>query len=73
VARLVGSRGFAEADARALIGRQASREDRLAKADKVIDNAGSPAELAAQIDGVWAWIEGLPDTVPADPTVTPRP
>jgi dephospho-CoA kinase len=62
VARLVGSRGFTEADARARISRQATREDRLAKADHVIDNTGSQEDLEAQIDGVWAWIEGLPDT-----------
>jgi dephospho-CoA kinase len=62
VARLVGSRGFPEADARARISKQASREDRLAKADHVIDNAGSHDDLVAQIDGVWAWIAGLPDT-----------
>jgi dephospho-CoA kinase len=62
VARLVGSRGFSEPDARARISRQATREERLAKADRVIDNAGGPDELAAQIDGVWEWITGLPDT-----------
>jgi dephospho-CoA kinase len=62
VARLVELRGFPEADARARISRQASREDRLAKADRVVDNSGTPEALAAQLDGVWAWIEGLPDT-----------
>lgn len=62
VERLVGSRGFDEADARARISRQATREQRLAKADRVIDNRGTPEDLEAQIDGVWAWIEGLPDT-----------
>jgi dephospho-CoA kinase len=72
VERLVASRGFSEADARARISRQASREQRLAEADRVIDNAGSPEELAAQIEGVWAWIEGLPDTVPGL-AVTPPP
>jgi dephospho-CoA kinase len=72
VERLVTSRGFPEADARARIARQASREQRLAQADRVIDNGGSPAELAAQIDGVWAWIEGLPETVPGL-AVTPPP
>jgi dephospho-CoA kinase len=61
VERLVGSRGFAEADARARISRQASREDRRAKAGWVIDNGGTPEELAAQIDDVWAWMQGLPD------------
>jgi dephospho-CoA kinase len=62
VERLVGSRGFSEADARARIARQATRAERLAKADRVIDNAGTPEDLAAQIDGVWAWIGSLPAT-----------
>src|SRR5690349_3379732 len=38
VARLVEHRGFSEEDARARIARQASRDDRLAKADFVIHN-----------------------------------
>ncbi|MFN8039387.1 MAG: dephospho-CoA kinase [Acidimicrobiales bacterium] len=59
VERLVAHRGFSEADARARISRQASREDRLAKADFVIDNGGALADLGPQIDRCWAWIEGL--------------
>lgn len=59
VERLVRFRGFDEADARARIGRQISREERLAQADRVIDNSGDEAALAAQIDGVWAWIGSL--------------
>ena len=47
VARLVEHRGFTESDARARIARQASREERLAKADVVIDNSGS-LEIAAR-------------------------
>lgn len=60
VERLVRFREFSEADARARISRQASREDRLAKADMVIDNAGTEAELETQLDDVWAWLESLP-------------
>jgi dephospho-CoA kinase len=59
VARLVDQRGFSEADARARIARQASREERLAKADFVISNDGTREDLADQLDAVWAWIEGL--------------
>ncbi|MEZ5142130.1 MAG: dephospho-CoA kinase [Acidimicrobiales bacterium] len=59
VARLVTQRGFREDDARARIARQAGREDRLAKADFVIDNGGDRAALAAQVDRCWEWIEGL--------------
>jgi dephospho-CoA kinase len=61
VERLVTQRGMAEADARARIANQASREDRLAKADFVIDNGGPPDALPPQIDAAWSWIEGLPD------------
>jgi len=53
VQRLVEQRGMREADARARMARQASREDRLAKADLVIDNSGTPADLAARVDEVW--------------------
>ena len=42
VARLVAQRGMDEADARARIANQASRADRLAVADVVIDNSGTP-------------------------------
>jgi dephospho-CoA kinase len=56
VARLVAQRGMDEADARARIANQASRADRLAVADVVIDNSGTPQALAARVDEVWAWL-----------------
>ncbi len=59
VQRLVAHRGFSEDDARGRIARQASREDRLARADVVVDNSGTVADLSAEVDRVWAWIEGL--------------
>ena len=59
VDRLVSQRGMDEADARARIANQASREERLAKADFVIDNSGDRAGLEAEVDRCWAWIEGL--------------
>lgn len=73
VRRLVEFRGFDEADARARIGRQATREARLAGADFVIDNSGSPEHLGPQIDELWRWLSSLPQ-LPADyePT-TPKP
>jgi dephospho-CoA kinase len=52
VARLV-QRGLAEDDARARIAAQASDEQRRAVADVVLDNNGSPDELAAQVDRFW--------------------
>lgn len=60
VERLVTYRGFDEADARARIARQASREDRLATASIVVDNSGPPEALDAQIDAVWTWLTSLP-------------
>ncbi len=56
VERLVAQRGFPEADARARIARQASRQDRLARADFVIHNDGSRQDLDPQIERCWAWI-----------------
>jgi dephospho-CoA kinase len=64
VQRLVLYRGMNEADARARIGRQATREQRLAVADRVIDNAGDQAALSAQVDEVWEWMQSLPPVPP---------
>jgi dephospho-CoA kinase len=66
VRRLVEHRGFTEDDARARIRRQASREDRLAKADRVLDNAGTVAELLAQVDALWPWIQAQAPVTPAE-------
>jgi dephospho-CoA kinase len=60
VRRLVEQRGMREDDARARIARQASREERRARADVVIENSGSLDDLAAQVDRAWRWIEALP-------------
>jgi dephospho-CoA kinase len=57
VQRLVAHRGFSEADARARMARQSSREDRLAKADVVIDNSGTVADLEPQVDALWERIQ----------------
>lgn len=54
------ARGGTDADVRARIARQASREDRLAKADVVIDNSGSLDDLRRQVDEAWTWIQSLP-------------
>ena len=53
VDRLVG-RGLAEADARARIAAQATDAQRRAVADVVLDNSGTPEELAAQVERFWA-------------------
>jgi dephospho-CoA kinase len=54
VERLVTQRGMSEDEARARIASQASRDERLAAADLVVDNSGSPADLDARVDAVWA-------------------
>jgi dephospho-CoA kinase len=60
VRRLVEHRQMDERDARARIANQASREERRAVADRVIDNSGTIADLERQVDEVWKWIETLP-------------
>ncbi|TDC08005.1 dephospho-CoA kinase [Nonomuraea longispora] len=53
VRRLAEHRGMPEADARARIAAQASREERLAAADIVVPNEGSLDELDARVAEVW--------------------
>jgi len=53
VSRLAG-RGLAEDQARARMAAQATREERLAIADIVIDNSGTPADLDRRVAEVWA-------------------
>jgi dephospho-CoA kinase len=53
LARLTGRRGMSEADARARIAAQASREQRLAIADHVIDNSGTLDGLERQVKALW--------------------
>ena len=53
VRRLVG-RGLTEQDARARIAAQATDEQRRAVADVVLDNDGTPDELAAQVERFWS-------------------
>ncbi|WP_407564240.1 dephospho-CoA kinase [Streptomyces sp. 184] len=51
--RLVRLRGMAEDEARARMAAQATREQRLAIADIVVDNDGTQAELAERVRKVW--------------------
>lgn len=59
VRRLVEQRGMDEADARARIANQATREERLAMADFVVDNRGSLDDLRSEVDRCWEWIGSL--------------
>jgi len=60
ISRLAEFRGLMEEDARAIIAKQASREDRAKIADKVIDNSGDLDSLSSQVDAVWGWALQLP-------------
>ena len=71
IQRLVGHRGFSESDARARVANQASRFDRLAIADFVIDNSGSLDEVRERVAGCWQWICSLPRPEPNDRPVIP--
>ncbi len=66
--RLTSERGMTEAEARQRIASQASREDRLAVADLVVDNSGTLDDLDRRIGEVWAGlqqrVEHGPDTKP---------
>jgi dephospho-CoA kinase len=52
--RLTRLRGMPADQARTRLGAQASRADRLAIADIVVDNSGPLAELDRQVDDLWA-------------------
>jgi dephospho-CoA kinase len=62
VERLVRYRNFDADDARRRIAAQMSREDRVALADRVIDNSTTVEELEGQVDAVWEWIQTRPES-----------
>lgn len=64
VERLVTFRNMTRADAEARISRQASREARVAIADRVIDNSGDLESLEAQVESAWRWMTTLPPAAP---------
>ena len=57
VERLVTQRGMTEAEVRARLAAQASREERAAVADVVLDNTGTIEELQARVDELWSSIQ----------------
>ncbi len=59
VKRLVEQRNMNVDDARARIAKQATREQRLALANHVIDNSGDRDELSQKVDLAWSWIKSL--------------
>jgi dephospho-CoA kinase len=54
LARLTNHRGMTQEDAAARMAAQATREQRLAIADVVIDNSGTLADLDKRVGEVWA-------------------
>jgi dephospho-CoA kinase len=60
VDRLTGSRGMSESDARARMAAQATRDQRAAVADVIIDNDADRDALRAQTDALWARLSAAP-------------
>ncbi|MFZ0141907.1 MAG: dephospho-CoA kinase [Aeromicrobium sp.] len=56
VDRLVTLRGMTEEEVRARLAAQASREERAAVADVVLDNTGTIEDLEARVDELWTSI-----------------
>ena len=59
IQRVVRDRGMNASDVQARIDKQASRKDRLAIADRVLDNSGTKEDLVRQVDQTWTWITNL--------------
>ena len=64
IERVVRDRGMKASDVQARINKQASRQDRLAIADRVLDNSGTKEDLVRQVEDAWEWIATLPDAGP---------
>lgn len=56
LSRLVDQRGLERGDAEARMARQATRSERLARADHVVDNTGDLDHLSAEVDRAWEWL-----------------
>ena len=67
--RRLAERGTDQADARARIAAQATREQRRAAADVVIDNDGDLAGLEAQVERLWADLRRRGGAADGDETV----
>lgn len=73
VERLVSLRGMTPDQARARMAAQASRAQRLAVADVVIDNAGSLADLDRRVSEVWSYLQRRSVAGMSDPPPTVEP
>lgn len=72
IERLVTHRGFDRADAEARVATQATREERLALADFVVDNGGDLTQLEAEVERCWTWLQGLGPTPWPPPSDAPE-
>ncbi len=59
VDRVVAARGMDRADVQARIDAQATRDERRAVADFVLDNSGSLAELEQAVADCWDWMTSI--------------
>ena len=57
IERLINSRGLTATQAKERIKAQASRQEREARADFVVDSSGTHEQLARQVDALWEKIE----------------
>ncbi|HET7035916.1 MAG TPA: dephospho-CoA kinase [Thermomicrobiaceae bacterium] len=62
LARLMRRNNFSHADALTRINAQPPQEEKLARADRVIDNSGSLEETLAQVRAAWAALPLQPNT-----------
>ncbi|MCL2297562.1 MAG: dephospho-CoA kinase [Proteobacteria bacterium] len=62
IARIAASRGLNEDEVRAIMATQCSRDQRLALADDILDNSGSPEHLTAQVARLDRFYRTLADT-----------
>jgi len=68
IERLVEHRGFTVEDANARIASQVSRDDRLAKADFVVDNSGTLQDLNNEVDRCWQWMNAVHESIAHEAT-----
>jgi dephospho-CoA kinase len=59
VERVVAQRGMAPEEVRRRIAAQATREERLARADHVIVNDGTLEDLRLQVEELWERLDGI--------------
>lgn len=71
IERMLRDRGWTREDAEARIAAQATREQRLAIATHVIDNAGTREHLRARVEAVHAELVSQAPTSPTTPTAEP--